>query len=399
VRDFEAAETVLTEALGSHPGDWQLNNQLAYVAQEWAAAAASESFSEGVAVLAALGTRHADNEGLRRVAESFVWRHVQLFAEAGMIEPALEALREAQTLLAPSETTEIGAFVFDVNARARMAEGAFEAAAALYARGLNEFPESRVLGHNSEYLAQEWLADAHRNGGPAVAAEVVDQLSRLFPEMELERTSDDEVYRRLAEYVDQGAFDEALAYREELAAFLGEEAQIRSAEIVFDGWGRSLMDEGDWRGAAARYADGLAVAPNSRRLAGNAAFVVQEWARAAWGDGDVLAFLDVVQAAQELFPGQPEVREAAIHAVSAAVDAYVRAGAFEEAITTIERTETVLPARSAEDLYTHVFDSWAKRSIDEEDWRKAIEIYDQGLKRAPDSHVLKHNRAFSDSKL
>jgi tetratricopeptide (TPR) repeat protein len=399
VGKFEAAETVLTEALSSHADDWQLNNQLAYVAQEWTAAAASESFSDGLAVLAALDTRHPDHAGLRRVAESYVWRHVQPLADAGKMEPALEALQEARTVLAPSETTEIGAFVFDVNARAHMAEGAFEEAATLYARGLEMFPESRVLGHNSEYLAQEWLAFAHRSGGPAAAAEVVDQLSRLFPEMELERASDDEVYRRLAEHVDQGEFDEALVYREEVAAFLGEEAQVRSAEIVFDGWGRSLMDAGDWRGAAGRYADGLAVAPGSRRLAGNAAFVVQEWARAAWSDGDVPAFLDVVQASQNLFPDQPEIREAALHAVSTAVASHVRAGAFEDAITAIEQTETVLPARSAEELYTHVFDSWAKRSIDQRDWRQAIEIYDQGLERAPDSQVLKHNRAFSESQL
>jgi hypothetical protein len=280
---------------------------LGYLAQEWVA---TEDFDGGLSVLSALNGRYGKREGLEDAATTFAWRHVKPLADAGEIVPALDLLRRSEGLLADRDSTRLGEYVFDVNARPRLDRGEFEAAAMIYADGLKAFPDSTLLRNNRDYLMQEWVASAHKADGPAGAEAVTERLAAIFPDQEkVRKVSESESLRRLDALVRAGSFAEADAYRQEIETYLSEKAQVTATEMVFEAWARERMDAGDWIAAAKRYAAGLALAPSSHQLRQNAAYLAQEWARGGLENGGMEGFLAAAMQAKATLPDHPGCRK------------------------------------------------------------------------------------------
>ena len=298
------------------------------------------------------------------------------------------------------EGVAVGEYVYDTNARPRLDRGEFEAAALLYAEGLKAFPDSSLLRNNRDFLMQEWVASAHRAEGPAGAEAVTERLAAIFPDLDkLQQVSESESLRRLDDLVRAGSLAEADTYRREVEAYLGEEARVTAAEMIFDAWARERMAAGDWRGAAEKYAAGLALAPSSYQLGQNAAYLAQEWTRGALDKSGIDGFREAATQAQIALPDRTSVSEAVAGVLFAFVEGKVGSGAFEAAVESVEAASPVLSDEVAQKLYEFAFDTWAKQALDREDWHGALAIYDEGLARAPTSSRLKHNREYTQSKL
>jgi tetratricopeptide (TPR) repeat protein len=72
----------------------------------------------------------------------------------------------------------------------------------------------------------------------------------------------------------------------------------------------------------------------------------------------------------------------------------VSQGAFEESIALLEEAEEILPEDRRTGLFEFAYDRWAKSFMKDKKWPKAIGIYDQGLRHAPTSGLLKQNREY-----
>ena len=395
--DFELADEVLVKGLRSYPDDWSLDRTLAFLAQEWTSA---QDYDGGLAVLSRLRTQYDAHGALEDATTAFVWRSVKPLADAGDIEPALSLLRRANGLLADSEGLTVGEYIYDTNARPRLDRGEFEAAALMYAEGLKAFPDSSLLQHNRDFLMQEWVASAHRTNGPAGAEAVTERLAAIFPDLDqVQRVSESESLRRLNELVSAGSFAEADSYRREVEGYLGEEARVTTAEMVFDAWARERMVAGDWQGALEKYAAGLVLAPSSYQLGKNAAYLIQEWTRQSLDKSGIDGFREAATQARIVLPDLADVSEAVAGVLFGFVEGQVGSGRFQAAVGSIESASPVLSNEVAQKLYEFAFDTWAKQALDREDWHGALAIYDEGLARAPKSSLLKHNREYTQSKL
>ena len=281
---------------------------MAFLAQEWTF---TQDFDGGLAVLATLRTQYDAQGDLEDATTAFVWRNVKPLADAGEIGPALALLRRASGILTESEGVAVGEYIYETNARPRLDRGEFESAALMYAEGLKAFPDSSLLQHNRDFLMQEWVASAHRAEGPAGAEAVSERLAAIFPDLDhVQRVSESESLRRLDELVRAGSFAEADTYRREVEAYLDEEARVTTAEMIFDAWARERMAARDWRGAAEKYAAGLALAPSSYQLGQNAAYLVQEWTRGSLDKSGIEGFREAATQAKIVLPDRTNVSEA-----------------------------------------------------------------------------------------
>jgi tetratricopeptide (TPR) repeat protein len=159
------------------------------------------------------------------------------------------------------------------------------------------------------------------------------------------------------------------------------------------------MDAGDWIAAAKRYAAGLALAPSSHQLRQNAAYLAQEWARGGLENGGMEGFLAAAMQAKATLPDHPGVSKAVTGVLFVLIEGQVESGSFEQAVESVGAASAALSDKETEKLYEFAYDYWAKSALDREDWRAALAIYEEGLARAPDSSLLKHNRKYAQSRL
>jgi len=146
-------------------------------------------------------------------------------------------------------------------------------------------------------------------------------------------------------------------------------------------------------------AAGLALAPSSYQLGQNAAYLAQEWAQGALQSSGIDGFREAAVQAKDSLPDQADVSKAITGVLFAFLKEQVDRGAFETVVGSIDAAGPALSDEDKQDLYEFAFDTWAKQAIDRTDWEAALAIYDQGLTRAPESSLLKHNREFTLSKL
>jgi tetratricopeptide (TPR) repeat protein len=393
---FDVAASALERGLATNAGDKQFTQQVGYLAQEWSKAAASQGYARGLTVLTALEQRFPGNADLKDAAKAFVWRQVVAMADSGRIDDGLTAIDAAGGLLPTQDAqSEIGAFLFDKGAKARMDAKAWEAAADFYARGLKRFPDNRLLKNNVAYLAQQWQAAAYQDGGAPAVAAVTGKLAAAFPGIgELGKSGGDQIARIVNDHVRAGTFEAAVTVLKDAGPQLADKDRIALSELVYDNWAKSRMAAGDWQGAASLYQTALEAARSSSLLQNNVAYMVQEWSRAAFAKGGVKALIPVTREAVAKFPELRGLGAAPAAVIGNAVTGKANQGAFQDGVALIEEAAEILPEDRKTGLFEYVYDHWAKGFMQDKNWREAIGIYDQGLQRAPQSSVLKHNRDY-----
>ena len=122
----------------------------------------SEGYSQGLAALAALDRHFPGNAALNDAAKSYVWRHVVELADAGgSMMASRRSTRPEGLCRARARKSELGAFVFDKGAKARIEANAGRTRPMSTPAALKQFPESDLLRNNVAYMAQEWQKAAY----------------------------------------------------------------------------------------------------------------------------------------------------------------------------------------------------------------------------------------------
>jgi tetratricopeptide (TPR) repeat protein len=110
--------------------------------------------------------------------------------------------------------------------------------------------------------------------------------------------------------------------------------------------------------------------------------------------GGASAIVPVAREAATKFPALPKAQEAVVNVVINAVNQNVSAGKFENAATILEQARAVLPPSTLKQLSEYSYNKWAEDYMQKKQWRKAVDIYDRGLKFLPDSALFAQNRAY-----
>lgn len=269
--DWAQAATVYADARSQMADSALFANNIAYIAQEWTAAAAKSSGAGGVAealtALTALFPRDRDVAGMglrtlrRMVAEQ---------VKAGAFAAAEQTIRDAQSFL-PKD--EVGTLI--VTLHSRMAAQAIEAqdwpaALRAYAQGLQIVPGSRDLSRNLPHVFQEWSRQSLQQGGAKALVAQIDVMRGIYPgatalEDVLENVLGREVTARIKGGDPQGALDLIRDMQASVPQDLADDLNV----LAYDRWARSRMDAGDWAEAIRIYDLGLLEVPQSRQLGNN----------------------------------------------------------------------------------------------------------------------------------
>jgi tetratricopeptide (TPR) repeat protein len=393
---FDSAASVLEAGLGAKPDAGNLLHTVSYLGQEWAKKASTESFAKGMAVLSALEQKFPAAKDLKDIKESYVWRHVSALAEADRMADALAAVEEARDFLASKEESEnLAAFVFDTSGKAKMKASAWDEAAGIYARALEQYPGNSLLKNNVSYLAQEWQKAAFAKGGLPEVNTVSEALAARFPALEeIKHSGGEQIQRTVSEHVHAANFSTALELLKTAASQLNADDLQKMNELIYDNWAKQRMAAKDWAGAADVYAAALTAASSSNLLRNNAVYLAQEWARAGFSSGGLDAVIQIAGQVKAKFPSVEDIGDGPAAIAADAAKQKIDAGDFTAAIAIADQASEILPADRKSNMLEFSYNRWAKGFMDKKQWDSAIGIYDQGLARLPGNSLLTHNREY-----
>lgn len=311
---------------------------------------------------------------------------------------------------------------------------AYEQAFSVLQRGLKIWPEDPHLANNASYVAQQWAKDLKETQGPKEAEQVLTHLL----EDHINRESIRDVARSFAirlvnELRDQGQFSDAIAAATRCAKFIPKDADSLKQNI-FDRWAKKHVDQDEWPQALDIYETGLQEMPGDDHLTQNLQATWYQWSRShmdakRWADA-----ADVCLRATERFPDEgfadnihyiaqewlrsdetnrgPEVVDQSAgnlldrfgedkDIVGIVQRHYARVSGelaskekFDEALSVIARGQTVCNRFEQEDILNgarSVFDQWARLHSTKGEWKRATDIYAQGLVQYPmDEHLMKN---------
>ena len=276
--------------------------------------------------------------------------------------------------------------------------GTPQAALEVIETGLALAPQDAALVNNRQWVWQRWSEREIDAGRSEEALAILARAALAVPGGGfLERQS--WVFLKSAEkQADAGEWERALAAAEPgLAKLTG----TPRAEIVdwrtnlYLRWFQHEVRAQDFEAAATVIERGLSVVPEEPRLARNAGYLAQEWARAlAKNEGPDKA-LDLLRALRKRFAGNQEVDEAAANHARRAATGLCDAGRFDDALALLaSATDLVTDAQAREQTGVYIFDHWAKARMAAAAWAEAADVYARARERFPENSLIKQNIAF-----
>ena len=276
---WEKAADVYVKALALYPEAGMLNQNVAYLGQEWTKAAYAEGgVPAAAAVTKALAAKFPGVESVAKSGGREVGRTVHDLIGNGKFEAALAAVDQGKELLPVNEAQELYFAAYDAWAKRQMQEGHWEKATDVYAAGLGRFPAMEKLQGNIGWFAQEWAKEVAAGQGPDKAADVLRALKQKFPGLQnVVQSAKNHLNNTVNALVRDRKHEEALAVLERLKDLAGGEADVeRLAAFAYDRWARMFIDKKDWDGAIAIYDKGLARYPGQGLFKQNKAYCIAQ---------------------------------------------------------------------------------------------------------------------------
>jgi tetratricopeptide (TPR) repeat protein len=279
---WEQAADVYVKALARYPEASLLQQNVAYLGQEWTKAAYAKGGTPAAAAVAeALAARFPHVESVAKSGGKEVARAVHDAIENEKFEVALAAVDQGKELLQGNEAQELYFAAYDGWAKHHMRDGQWEKAADVYSAGLARFPAMEKLQGNIGWFAQEWAKEVAAAQGPDKAADVLRALKQKFPGVQnVARSAQNHLNNTVNALVRDGKQEEALAVLERLRDLAEGEADVeRLAVFAYDRWARTFIDKKDWDEAIAIYDKGLAGYPNQSLFKQNKAYCIEQKSR------------------------------------------------------------------------------------------------------------------------
>lgn len=265
-------------------------------------------------------------------------------------------------------------------------------------RAMSLDPEFGSAVKNALAVLANWAVELSDDGKFQEALQVVATGLALAPKDAALINNHSAVWSQWAlSAVDAGKPGEALAILERAAVAVPGGGFQRMKSLVYIRPADGRMREGRWEDALAVAALGLESLAGEPReeLEKWLGYFGQEWSAAlAENEGEPEA-LGALRGLVERFPGNEHVTSAADNHVRRMAYALADAGKFEEALAAIQEARDLMKdAAGDRDVSVFVYDSWAKRYMNDGQWEKAADVYVKALAQYPEAGMLKQNVAY-----
>jgi len=353
--NFEQAVAALERGLATRPGDPRLTQNIAYSIQEWAADVyKKEGIRKSESVVESMLKRFPKSAEIGSVAKSQLQRSVQDLVGKGQFEEALAAADRARAWLRdPDVISNLVDVIYDDWADSHSKRQEWKAAADVYAKALQRFPEDGHLKSNLTATWDSWAASYQRSRNWEGGLDVYEQAWKALPD---KQRIEQNIAYSIQEGANQIAGDKGPAASE---AFLKKQLarfkNINRVRGVAENHVHRLVDD---LASREKYDDALAVVERSTDLLGDpgqkaklADILYDRWADRFSGKKEWKQAVEVYEKGLKRFPGDSHLEQNAVA----------------------------------------TWYQWAEVHSSAKDWPNAIRVYEQGVKRFPNSSVLKNN--------
>ena len=395
--DWPAAAAIYSEGLRAFGDDYTLTNNARYLAQQWQKSAFEDGGAEALAkVNGELRVLFPDFSGKRGFGEGEVRRQVAALADAGQIDEARAALDEAQLVLSAKTYQDMSVYVIDRHARPMFDSGNWADAAAIYAEGLQRFPDDHHLKRNALFIAQEWTNAAEADGGVEAVTSAMASIREMFPGNKRMADMGVKTLRRsVFAHLEAGRLDEARTMVATARPSLPDKEAEDLTVALFTGIGQQMIDARDWAGALEAYGQGQALYPDAYKLRQNEAYILQEWIADSYSAAGVEGLIATVAAIGENGVEDRVINRSVEGLVGREVNALLSQSDYKAALAMVDATNEVLSKSSRDRLLVAAYDGWARAEGEAGDWARAVAIYDDALADVGNNGILMNNRRWA----
>jgi tetratricopeptide (TPR) repeat protein len=314
---------------------------------------------------------------------------------------ALEAVAPGLKKLTGPQKEEIERWQVNLYLRhssERFRSGQPAEACGVLARAMKFYPKDGRFAGNLCYVVQEWADQVGKKEGEDKARELLLEQVRLYPQVpRLKEVGLGHVHRAVTRLQKAGRHAEALAAIDRYKDLIpSDKERTDLVHIVADRWAKQLRGAGDFAGALDVYDSTLKGRPEDRHLTSNRTFTMQEWVRQSAKTGEEASRKALVTL-RKRYPNEKALDGIAQTHVQDVVAGLSGKGKFEEALKAIERSRAILGSTEAArqegvlSLSCRVYDRWASGLAAKMQWKEAVGVYADGLKKFPKDKHLTNN--------
>jgi tetratricopeptide (TPR) repeat protein len=149
------------------------------------------------------------------------------------------------------------------------------------------------------------------------------------------------------------------------------------------------LDQGEYAAALSVLEQSLVANPKNFKSKNNIAYIVQEWAKDAASDGDILAAEKIVATNRARFPSASQLGNLQSSFVIRAVNAAKSKEDFEALVDTLQNAEPLAKSTSRYgDVTVYFYAEWAKLSDPKFKGDEALSVLQAGVDRHPETRKL-----------
>ncbi|WP_108816574.1 hypothetical protein [Loktanella sp. Alg231-35] len=397
--DWPAAAELYAAGRTAYPGDRLLSRNARYVAQEWRRSAYNAGGAVALAEIVArlrvlfpdLDSNQGENEIVRAISDALAVSHY---------DSARQILDAAQLVVSQDRFAELQHHIVDSEAQVAMRARDWPKAAQVYADARVDLADPSLFSNNVAYVAQQWTGDAAADSGAEGIVTVMSMLVTLFPgDAKVADMGRRAVRRHIVALVESGDVAAAEGELRRALGFLATEEVEGLAVDLYRSWGDGHLQSREWEAALRAYANGFAVVPASRDLRRNVPYVMQEWTASALASGGETGLIAAVSAIRTILPDTTGLQDVLEQIVARHVGGLVASGEAEAALQLVDKLSEVLADETDHEVRVYLYNQWARRHLDAEDWAAAVDVYKRGLADVGSSSLLENNLGYARSRL
>lgn len=393
--DYWLAVKVIDAALSFAPSDRASRHNMRFaLTKAMLSADSADETNKMVAFAQELYTRTEDKTFLRLQSRA-LQRKAYEFVQQGKFEEALALTESLDSNTDDStrrsiERLRISLFL---NWSSEFLDaGEFAQAIDVLDRAYKERPTDYRVKNNISFTAQEWAASMTTAGDAQGSQSVLMDLSTRFPKIKrLQRISarNYDIDARAA--YDAGDFESAIdIYQSAQKLGINTSTMKQNEKVAWNKWGLTRMDQNDYPGALAVFEKALLAHPRYSKFTNNVAYVVQEWAKAFAGEGNILDAEQTIAIQSKRFSAIPKIGRMQGNFVNNAVNGASSTQDFESLASTVKKVSELIDRKSRVDQLVGVFyQNWAKAVDPDLALEETLTILQTGFDSYPQNRHLK----------
>lgn len=275
-------------------------------------------------------------------------------------------------------------------------EEEFEDALAVVNVGLELAPSDAALLNNRKVIWQSRVETAVAAGDDDRALALLRQADEQVADGNFKAMQSWVFLKPAEELVEQLRWDEAQQLAESGIPKVDADAKdelLQWRQGLFSRWANAHMEERGYASASAVLQRGLSLWPDQSQLAGNLAYLAQEWSRDTLKQKGPERAEAILATLLDQQPDSEPLRDVARAHAGRLVIERREANEFAQALAVIKRCRRFLPEDDSVDLARNVYDCWADDFAEGGKWEQALDVYDKADRQFPDDSHLTNNHA------